>query len=84
MNDEKFYKEIDLLFEKYLSSKENVLKLRIKNIEKNTILSETDMNYSKVFFDSDLNIYKIDGEGKIVKVENGNFESVVMKKSDKE
>ena len=58
MSDENFYKEIDFMFESYLSAKEEQFQIRIKDISKDKILSDTDMNYSKVFFDSDLNIYK--------------------------
>ena len=79
MSDTKFYKEIQFLFEIYLSPKKDSLQLRIRDIEKNSILSETDMNYSKVLFDSDLNIYRINTEGKFIKVENDNFEAVVMR-----
>ena len=79
MSDTKFYKEINLLFEEYLTKTRDILQLRIRNIEKKTILSDTEMNYSKVFFDSEFNIYKIDKEGKFKKVENDNFEVVVMK-----
>jgi hypothetical protein len=79
MSDTKFYKEIQFLFESYLSPKKDKLQLRVKNLEKDSILSDTEMNYSKVFFDADLNLYKIDKDGKIVKVENDNFETVVMR-----
>lgn len=79
MSDTKFYKEVHLLFENYLTKKKDYLQLRIRNIEKNSILSEKEMNYSKVFFDSELNIYKINKEGAFEKVENDNFEAVVMK-----
>ena len=58
MSDENFYKEIDFMFESYLSAKEEQFQIRIKDISKDKILSDADMNYSKVFFDSDLNIYK--------------------------
>lgn len=79
MSDTKFYQEVHLLFENYLTTKKDSLQLRIRNIEKNSILSEKEMNYSKVFFDSELNIYKINKEGNIEKVENDNFEVAVMK-----
>lgn len=78
-NDEKFYQEIKFIFESHLSPKRDNLQIRIKNIDNNRILSETDMNYSKVLFDSELNILKIDKEGKIVKIDNDNFEAVVMR-----
>jgi len=79
MSDEKFYKEIDFMFESYLSSEEEKLQIRIKDISKDKILSETDMNYSKVFFDSDLNIYKKNFEGGIELVNSDNFEAVIIK-----
>jgi len=79
MNDTKFFQEIKFLFESYLSPKKDNLQLRVRNISKDIILTEKDMNYSKVFFDSDLNMYKIDKEGKLVSVENDNFETVVMR-----
>jgi len=79
MSDTKFYKEITFLFESYLSPKKDNLQLRVRNIKQNSVLSETDMNYSKVFFDSDLNVYKINKEGKLTKIEDDNFEAVVMR-----
>lgn len=80
MSDTKFYKEIGLLFENYLSPKKDNLQLRIKDIDKNLILQESNtMNYTKVLFDSDLNIYKINKEGKVIKIESDNFETVVMR-----
>ncbi len=79
MSDEKFYKEVDLMFEQYLTPKKDNLGIRIRNIEKNKILSDSDMNYSKVFFDSNLNLYKVDSEGSISRVDNPNFEVIVVK-----
>lgn len=79
MSDKKFYKEIQFLFESYLTPKRDRLQLRVKNIEKDSILSNEEINYSKVFFDTELNLYKLDKTGKLIKVENDNFESVVMK-----
>lgn len=79
MEDKTFYKEVQFLFESYLSPKKDNLQLRVRNIDKNSILSDKEINYSKVFFDSDLNLYKIDKDGKLIKVENDNFETVVMR-----
>ena len=56
MNDTKFFQEIKFLFESYLTPKKDSLQLRVRNISKDVILTEKDMNYSKVFFDSDLNM----------------------------
>lgn len=79
MSDTKFYKEIQFLFETYLSPKKDNLQIRVKNMEKNSILSESELNYSKVFFDSDLNMYKIGKSGSLERVDNDNFEAVVMR-----
>ncbi len=79
MSDTQFYKEINFLFEEILTPKKDRLQIRIKDIAKDKILTSTDMNYSKVFFDCDLNIFKIDKDGKIIRIENENFEAVVMK-----
>lgn len=78
MSDQEFYKQIDFMFESYLSSRKDGLRVRVKDLSKDKILE--DMNYSKVFFDSDLNIYKIDKDGRIVRVDDRNFEAVVMRK----
>lgn len=80
MSDAGFYEEINLMFESYLSPKKDKLQLRIKNVDTDTILNPGEkMNYSKVFFDSDLNIYKLDKDGKVVKLERDEFETVVMR-----
>ena len=79
MSDENFYKEIDFMFESYLSAKEEQFQIRIKDISKDKIFSDTDMNYSKVFFDSDLNIYKKNIEDRIELVNNDNFQAVLTK-----
>jgi hypothetical protein len=79
MSDENFYKEIDFMFESYLSAKEEQFQIRIKDISKDKILSDADMNYSKVFFDSDLNIYKKNIEDRIELVNNDNFQAVFTK-----
>lgn len=78
-NDKKFYKEIKFIFESYLSPSKDVLCLRVRNVENNSILSDADMNYSKVFFDSNLNVYKKGKDGNLIKIEDDNFEAVVMR-----
>lgn len=77
MADTKFYEEITFLFESYLSPKRDKIKINVKDLIQDKILEY--MNYDKVFFDSELNIYKITKEGKLQRVDNENFEAVVMK-----
>jgi len=79
-NDKEFYKQIDFIFESYLSARKDGLKIRVRDISKNKILEDSDMNYSKVLFDADLNIYKLDKDGSIVRVDNPNFETIVLRK----
>ena len=79
-NDEEFYKQIDFIFESYLSARKDGLLIRVRDISKNKILEDSDMNYSKVLFDADLNIYKLDKNGSAVRVDNPNFETVVLRK----
>lgn len=81
MSDTTFFEEIKFLFETYLSPKRDRLQVRIKNIEKDAILNSEQMNYSKVFFDADLNIYKIDKDGKLVSVDSPTFEAIVMRQA---
>lgn len=79
MSNENFYKEIDHMFESYLSAKKDKLQIRIKDVSKNKILSSAEVNYSKVFFDSELNIFKRNQDGDIELVQNDNFEAVITK-----
>lgn len=71
--DKEFYNKVDEMFETRL--KRHIV--RIKDLENNKILSESDMDYGKVLFDSSLNIYKIvDGIPEIV--ENKNFKALLI------
>jgi len=73
MEDKEFHDKVDRLFESKL--KRHII--RIKDMKKGNILTEDDMNYSKVFFDSNLNIYKmVDGE--LLEVENKNFKALLL------
>ena len=85
MADEQFYKEIDQIFTSYLSAGDEKGKfiLRIRDKVKNQILEEgPTMNYSKILFDSSMNIYKKDKDGNFIKLENENFEVVVMERKN--
>jgi hypothetical protein len=73
MADEEFYDKVDGMFEARL--KRHIV--RIKDIDRNIILTEDDMDYSKVLFDSDLNIYKVT-DGVPVLVENKNFKALLL------
>lgn len=73
MEDKEFHDKVDKMFESRL--KRHII--RIKDMEKDMILTEDDMNYEKVLFDSDLNIYKIvDGIPSLV--DNQNFKALLL------
>lgn len=73
MEDKEFHDKVNEMFEGKLKR----YVVRIKDIANNKILTESDMNYDKVLFDSNLNIYKIDG-GIPVLVENQNFKAILL------
>jgi hypothetical protein len=77
MSDEKLFEEIKIMFENHLTHKKDRVKLLIKDIEKDTVLSS--ISYSKVLFDSEMNIYKINDSGIPIMIDNDNFESVIVK-----
>ncbi len=70
--DQKFFETCDQMFANTLK----LNKIRVFDIKNNTVLH--DMNYSKVLFDNELNIYKKLDDGNIVKVDNPNFKGVVI------
>ena len=71
--DKEFHDRVDKMFESRLHR--NII--RIKDLEKNKILTEDDMNYGKVLFDYDLNIYRvIDGIASLV--ENSNYKAIML------
>lgn len=76
MENQIFHSDIDRMFESYLQ-KEDEPRIMIIDLEKNQILNA--MDYSRVFFDKTLNIYKIEKDGAIKKVDNPNFRAVVVK-----
>jgi len=73
MSDKEFYKNVDLMFKSKLERH----KIRIHDIKNDKIMSESDMNYLKVFFDSNLNIYKL-VEGIPVPVDDNNYKAVII------
>jgi hypothetical protein len=75
MDDKNLYQEIDIMFEEYLSSGETP-KIIIKDMKKNSVLK---IDYKKILFDSNLNIYKIE-DNKAVPVSNADFKAFVVKK----
>ncbi len=73
MEDKDFHDKVDSMFESRL--KRHVI--RVKDLDNDKILSSEDMNYSKVLFDSNLNIYKIvDGVPSLV--DNKNYKAILL------
>lgn len=73
MKDQDFHNKVDEMFESRLKRD----RVRIMDIEKNRILTESDINYSLVLFDSDLNIYKLVNEQPVL-VDNPNFKALLV------
>ncbi|MDG1950937.1 MAG: hypothetical protein P8J32_09060 [bacterium] len=79
VQNEQFHSDVDRIFESYLST-EPTPKIMVRNTKTDQVMEQSaKMNYSKIFFDSDLNIYKIDNAGTLVKVETSDFDAVVVK-----
>lgn len=77
IKDQKFHSDVNRIFQSYLHKEDEPIIL-IKDKGKGELLGKID--YSKVLFDKDLNIYKIDKDGGLKKVEDSNFIAVVVKK----
>jgi hypothetical protein len=73
MEDLEFHDKVDKMFESRLTRHV----IRIKDLENEKILTEDDMDYDKVLFDSNLNIYKIKN-GVTTLVENSNFKALML------
>ncbi len=73
MEDKEFHDKVNDMFEEKLRR----YVVRIKDVANNKILAESDMNYDRVLFDSNLNIYKIEN-GVPVLVENQNFKAILL------
>lgn len=71
--DTEFHDKVDKMFESRLKR----YMIRIKDLKKDIILTEDDMNYGKVLFDSDLNIYKV-VNGVLEKIENSNYKAILL------
>lgn len=73
MADEQFHSDIDKMFEYYLKETPKPL-LRV--CQNGKIL--TDMSYTRVLFDSEMNIYKILPNGTVERVNNPEFTAVAI------
>jgi len=73
MEDKEFHGKVDKMFESKLRRRI----VRIKDLENNRILTDDDMDYSLVLFDSDLNIYKIK-KGVPQRVDNSSFKALLL------
>ena len=74
---DKFYEKTDKMFgDKLFYEPKNVI--RVKNIKEDKILGVLDLNYSKLMFDSNLNMYKLDEGGIWTLVNNENFKPIIV------
>ncbi len=73
MEDKEFHDKVNDMFESRLKR----YIVRIKDLANDKILTEKDMNYQRVLFDSNLNIYKLtDGIPRLV--EDENFKAILI------
>lgn len=77
MENQKFHADVNLMFESFLKKEDSPIIL-IRNKKTGEVLKK--MKYEKVMFDSNLNIFKILKNGQIEKVDNPEFEAVVLKR----
>lgn len=71
-----FFQQMEDKFRQILSHH----KIAIKNTQTGQILEKEDMNYNRILFDKDLNIYKINKDNQLEKVDHEKgYEAVVMK-----
>jgi hypothetical protein len=73
--NDQFHSDIEKMFASYLGDVGDKPKVMIA--KDGSII--TKMNYSKVLFDSDLNIFKINEDGTLKKIEDAAFKAVVVK-----
>jgi len=75
--DKEFYEEVNKTFECNLNYYE-IEVLYVKDVKKDEVLRK--LPYYKIFFDNNLNLYKVLDNGNIKKVENKDFTVVIEKK----
>ncbi len=71
--NEQFHSDIDVIFESYLKQDETPV---IRIMKDGKVI--TKMNYKKVLFDSELNIYKREDNGVLTQISDPNFKAVVV------
>lgn len=71
-----FFQQMEDKFRQILSHR----KIAIKNTQTGQILEKEDINYNRILFDKDLNIYKINKDGQLEKVDaEKGYEAVILK-----
>ena len=73
------FKKTEKIFENYLEYDE-IPKIRVFDSKNNTILEN--IPYNRVFFDADFNVYKIDGKGFLVPVNNPDFKAMIVNREE--
>lgn len=73
MEDKEFHDKVNDMFEEKLRR----YVIRVKDVANNKIFADSEMNYDRVLFDSNLNIYKIEN-GIPILVENENFKAILL------
>lgn len=81
MSEQNFMNDVDSMFEEKLKQ-DPEYKILVKDKMENKVFQENDpgFNYSKVLFDRDLNIYKLNTDGTVTRIESANFVAQILKK----
>jgi len=75
--DKKFHEKTDKMFSEKLNYKVRQI-VRVKNIKENKVLSVDEINYSRLMFDSELNMYKLNEYGYWNLVASETFKPVIV------
>lgn len=76
IKNQEFHSDIDKMFKSYLAQ-ELKPKIMVRDLKKKLILTDEKI-YSKVLFDSNLNMYKQQENGTFMLVNNKDFDAVVV------
>jgi len=74
---DKFFKKVDGMFEEMLKYEE-IPVIRVRDLKINKVLEN--LNYDKVRFDANLNMYKLLDDGAWILVNNPDFKPIIVYK----
>ena len=75
--DKEFHEKTDKMFSEKLNYQVRQT-VRVKNTKENKVLSVDEINYSRLMFDSELNMYKLNEHGYWTLVASETFKPVIV------